>query len=277
MEKIGWESIPVDSNFLYSKLLFWGKKIGKIPRFNPKLEVSKLHEYSKKGYLFLKIEPNFTVTGDTLHYLKSHFTSDRWSLAPTKTSLIHLQPSIEELLMNLEKDTRYNVRLSERKGVKVREEADLKHFLPLYRETGQRGGFWIGDHQELEARWSVFAKAGKAKLFVAHQGKLALAAALVFYWEGRAYYLHAASSSSHRELMAPYLLLWEIIKASKKAGYETLDLEGLNDPRIPSTRRWQGFSLFKRGFGGTELTSPGSFSQIYNPILKIIFRIGNNF
>ena len=39
---------------------------------------------------------------------------------------------------------------------------------------------------------------------------------MVFIFNGKIYYPYGASSREHKELMAPNLLMWEIIKLGKK-------------------------------------------------------------
>lgn len=277
MESIGWEIDKLDNNYIYSRKVL-GRKIFKIPRFNSDLDLKKLDKWLKgQKTLFAKLEPDLFFPEKDFNSAFSilHSQVDNWSLAPSKTRVIGLSKPTTDLLMSMEKDTRYNIRLGIKKGVKVVENDHFNEFVTLYKETSKRAKFWMGSTKELEARWVVFHKNKKAKLFTAYLNKQPLASAMVFYWEKSAYYLHAASSSTHREVMAPYLLLWEIIKDSKKNGFKTLDLEGIYDPRMPSTKNWKGFTLFKKGFGGEEVTSVGSFSKAYNPIVKVILKLGN--
>jgi lipid II:glycine glycyltransferase (peptidoglycan interpeptide bridge formation enzyme) len=57
----------------------------------------------------------------------------------------------------------------------------------------------------------------------------------------------------------------------KKKGCKLLDLEGIYDPRNPVTKRWRGFTLFKRGFGGREVEYIGSFVKYPKLWSKILF------
>lgn len=277
MRTLGWKTEKIDGHYLYIySLLFL--KFTKVPRFTKDLDLQKLDRFLKtKGALLTKLEPDFSQKNISAKLAKADFKPDIWSLAPTKTIVIDLTPSEEELIRKMEKDTRYCVRSAEKKGVTVKENTNFEEFYILYQQTSKRGGFWIESKKNLAKRWEIFSEADKGKLFTAYLGKEPLATAMVLYHEKTAYYLYAGSSKTKREFFAPYLLLWEIIKNSKKEGFKYLDLEGIYDPRIPSTKSWQGFSHFKKGFRGEELTSEGTFTKVYNPVVRLIFEFSNRF
>lgn len=280
MQSLGWkvEELPTGHAFIRTLPLI-GSLI-KIPRINLPVSSKDLDQLAKKHRaLFIKIEPNVTLENLNSEIRKQFkdFQIDSWSLAPTKTIVLDLTPCEEEILKRMEKDTRYSIRLAERKGVKVSESDNFETFLKLYQKTAKRKGFWIGPTRDLKARWKSFSENNQGKLFFAYHSspKEPLAVAMVFFHEKTAYYYHAASSNQNRSLMAPYLLLWEIIKFAKKQNCTLLDLEGTHDPRIPSTKHWKGFTHFKRGFGGTEIQYFGSFTRYYNPLMKFLFKLGN--
>jgi len=307
LEKLGWEAKEIKNskfnpfdqlrvdpeqsrrikiqNYIYIKNLSFFGSILKAPKIDLPLPFSQIDIIAKeKKALFVKIEPNFPIN-NTGNYKKiyaslkrNQYSQDKWALTNTKTIQIDLRLSEEELLKNMEKDTRYSIKASQRKGVKISESRDFEAFLDLYRETARRNRFWIGPLKELKTKWEIFSKKTAATILFAYppnNSERLLAAAMVFFWDNISYYLHAASSAQKRDFFAPYLILWETIKLSKKRGCETLDLEGISDNRIPYTKKWQGFSHFKRGFGGKEVTFIGSFTKYYNPLVKLIFKLGS--
>ena len=309
LEKLGWEAKEIKNskfnpfdqlrvdpeqsrrikiqNYIYIKNLSFFGSILKAPKINPPIPFSKIDTIAKKNNaLFVKIEPNFPIN-NTGNYKKIYgllkrdrYTQDKWALTNTKTIQINLRLPEEELLKNMEKDTRYSIKASQRKGVEIRESCDFEAFLDLYRETARRNRFWVGPLKELKTRWEIFSKKEAATILFAYHKDTniqPLAAAMVFFWENISYYLHAASSAKKRDFFAPYLILWETIRLSKKRGCEILDLEGIEDSRIPYTKKWRGFSHFKRGFGGEEVTYIGSFTKYYNPLVKSLFKIGEIF
>ena len=111
----------------------------------------------------------------------------------------------------------------------------------------------------------------KAKLFFVKYENKYVGGAIVMFYEDTAYYLHGAMDREHKNLMAPYFMHWEIIRA----------LKGLNSKfNIPNSKfydfwgidskKWPGVTRFKLGWlgspkssdegGGGELKEyPGSF------------------
>jgi lipid II:glycine glycyltransferase (peptidoglycan interpeptide bridge formation enzyme) len=70
-------------------------------------------------------------------------------------------------------------------------------------------------------------------------------------------YLHGASSGTHREVMAPYLLHWSAILDAKAKGLMRYDFWGISNTK-PA---FAGITRFKCGFGGTEVSFPGTFDH----------------
>jgi lipid II:glycine glycyltransferase (peptidoglycan interpeptide bridge formation enzyme) len=281
LNDLGWTSEKLSEQQLVyiRKIPPFGSLI-KILRISPPVDFQKIDGLAKKhGALFVKLEPELERGGPekidgTIQ--ENGFHTDKWSLVPTKTIQIDLQKSEGELLKSLEKDTRYSIRLAQKNGITVKQTDDLPLFQELYRQTGKRQGFWIAE-KELQFLWQVFYPQKAATILTAFHNNEPLAAVLLLFYDKTSYYYHAASLHKERKLMAPYLLVWESIRLAKKRGCTLFDFEGIYDPRIPSTKRWQGFSHFKRGFGGKEVTHPGSFIKFYNPILKFIFWVGGLF
>jgi peptidoglycan pentaglycine glycine transferase (the first glycine) len=274
MEKIGWKIDPISDHHVYSKVIL-GKKISKVPRFSEKLDLKLIEKVP--SIMLVKIEPDFSVSEKKLPEIeKLGYRPDNWSLAPTRTFVIDLKPDTDTLLKNMEKDTRYSVRRSEREGVEVRQTDSFDDFLKMYQETGKRNHFWLGSQSEMRLRYEIFKKKGEVSIFTAFLKKTPLASSVVYYWGQKAHYLHAASSSEHRELMANYLMVWSVMQDAKKRGFRYLDLEGGVDPRMPSTKDWHGFSHFKKGFGGVEIGNLGSFSKARNPVLNFLWKHGKN-
>jgi lipid II:glycine glycyltransferase (peptidoglycan interpeptide bridge formation enzyme) len=230
----------------------------------------------EKKVVFAKIEPDVLTEEKEViqQLLENQFKPERWSLHPTKTIVVDLRKSEEELLSAMEKDTRYSIRASQRRGVRVVKSVDLERFLTLYRQTAARQKFWIAE-KELRLLWDIFSNEGKGFMLLAQWNKTDIAGCLILHYDRRAYYYHAASLRHLRELFAPYLLVWETMLQAKNLNLKELDLEGVLDPRIPSTSRWRGFSHFKKGFRGEEVELAGSFVKTYNPFAKLLFKFGN--
>lgn len=277
LEELGWHSHQLTStSFAYSKKIPLIGTIVKIPRISFPIPLKQIESLVKEiDPFFTKLEPSIQTNEKNLEKIlalikRSGFTKDNWSLSPTRTIQIDLTKSEDELLKTMEKDTRYSVRLALRRGVVVKQTDNLEEFKTLYYATAKRKGFWPAK-KELETVWKIFSKNKSASIISAYNDGEVLASTLLLYHEKRGLYYHAASAESHRELMAPYLLLWQSIRFLKKKGCKVIDLEGTYDPKNPVTKKWKGFTLFKKGFGGEEVEYIGSFVKYHKLWAKILF------
>jgi lipid II:glycine glycyltransferase (peptidoglycan interpeptide bridge formation enzyme) len=75
------------------------------------------------------------------------------------------------------------------------------------------------------------------------------------------------STEVGRKKSALNLVLWEGMKAGKQKGCLWFDFDGIFDDRYPGQKEWEGFTRFKKGFGGVERTYIGSFTKWF-PLLK---------
>lgn len=215
---------------------------------------------------FLRLEP-------FLSEMPAELSGMRRSAAqnPTTTVYLDLAPSEDELLAAMHEKTRYNARLAARKDVVVRtgtSEADFEAFLKLMDETASRDAFAQHDRAYLRATWDALSSSGMARLRLAeHEGDV-LAANLEIIFGDTATYLYGASSSVKRNLMAPYALQWEAIRAAKGEGHAWYDFWGANpaDPQAPGYKpSWEGITRFKNGWGGQTVSFAGTWDVPWKP------------
>ncbi|NIT03731.1 peptidoglycan bridge formation glycyltransferase FemA/FemB family protein [Candidatus Saccharibacteria bacterium] len=239
----------------------------------------EIDRIAKKNRAFLvKLEPPYQSPGYPVTRLPG-FEPDPTPNLPTKTIFVDLTKSEDELWANLSQDVRQSVRKARDMGLKVNiyrttdEDFDqaLINFHDLLKETGKRRRFWTPSLPQLREKAKAFGK--DTTLFLVQSGsKNPVAGALTLLWDGT----HSASSAEGQRLFAPYLLLWEtILYLKKKRGAKYHDLAGIHDPRYPKlTKRWGGFTLFKRKFGGREVEYPRPLVRYFGWPTKLIFNLG---
>ncbi len=172
---------------------------------------------------------------------------------PTNTIFLDLRKSNEKLLENMKAKTRYNIRLSGRKGIRVRNYGpeNLDKWYELYRETADRNHITLHSrkyfHHVLSAGYADDPI--DARLLMADYNGEYLAALFLVLSEKRGTYLYGASSGKMRNMMATYALQWEAINFSRKAGCMEYDMFGVAPNPDPSHPLY-GLYRFKAGFGG---------------------------
>lgn len=176
-----------------------------------------------------------------------------------KTYWIDLTLSEEDLLKRMHPKCRYNIRLAEKHGVVV-SEGNIDEYLTLMKKTLKRQKIYA--HSEKYHR--ELAKLDFVKLFKAEYKGVVVASWMIFTWKDFVYYAYGAFDEEYKNLMAPVLGLWEIIKWAKGAGFKKLDLWGAEEGR--------GFSRFKEQFGPELVEMVGTY-DLPNSWIYPLFRV----
>lgn len=198
-----------------------------------------------------------------------NFNSVNWNLRkaqtnilPSNTLYLDLRPEINSILERMKPKTRYNIKLSQKKGVTVRiaDLKDLNIWYDLYTETAIRNGIFLNDIKYFEAILTTKADATKSPAevyyLIAEIDHKPLAAMFLIISGNRGSYLYGASSTNNRNYMATYSLQWEAIKISKAKGCKEYDMFGIS-PKKDTTHPLYGLYEFKTGFGGEVFHSLG--------------------
>lgn len=173
------------------------------------------------------------------------------------------------------RDARAELRRARREGVQTSvsrgyPSADLEVFGELLSETSARAGFRVRSRSFLAALAAqLAADEGWFLALSRHEGR-PLSGAIVARVGDRAFYLYAASTRDP-ELAArrgPYATMGGLMAALGEAGVRCLDLWGVREKDDPAggLAEWEGFSLFKRRFGGQPLRHPGTFDMVLDPL-----------
>jgi lipid II:glycine glycyltransferase (peptidoglycan interpeptide bridge formation enzyme) len=212
--------------------------------------------------------------------MRMNFGTTRWNLrkAPVdvtvaNTCVIDLDGEEDHLLSRMKPKTRYNIRLAERKGVRVQLAPvdKLPIFYQLYCQTAQRNGFHPSDYQYFSA---LFSEKGKQSsmpeiiLLLATHQRDALAGAIIALSEKRALFLHGASSNHKREFMAPYAMHWKAILYAQARQCHSYDMGAISPSDDPG-HSFYGMYRFKTGFGGRIVHNSGSWDY---PISEDVYR-----
>ncbi len=186
-------------------------------------------------------------------------------ILPPDTITLDLHGDEESLLARMRPKTRYNIGLSVRRGVRVREGGgkDLGIWQQLYNQTARRNGILAHGSRYFESLLSIGKTDAEAKLLIAEKNGKPLAAMFLSSSADRATYLYGASSGEKRSLMAPYALQWEAIRQARKNGCTSYDLFGIA-PRPDPEHPLYGLYRFKSGFGGTMIHRQGAWDYPYD-------------
>jgi lipid II:glycine glycyltransferase (peptidoglycan interpeptide bridge formation enzyme) len=203
-----------------------------------------------KEYMFVRFEPDSSGGIPAFAGMSVKRVLD---VQPSHTFYTELQQDEKELFAAMHPKTRYNIRLALKKEMSfLYNDTDSDSFISLMKETSARDGF----SSHAADYYKKMVESGVARLATIKDSGELLAAGIFAQFGDTMTYLHGASSSNKRELMAPYALHWEMMMFAKGQGLKHYDWHGVD------SNKWPGFTRFKRGFGGHDIIYPGTFDLI---------------
>lgn len=217
----------------------------------------------KENAIFLRFESQFEFQSSIINcQSKIAKTID---VQPSKTLILDLDKSEDELLKKMHQKTRYNIRLAEKRGVKIMEagKSQFEDFWNLMQETSKKDNFRLHNKKY----YQKMLDQPLIKLFLAKYKNHTIAANIVVFFKNTATYLHGASSFEYRNVMAPYILQWHCIKLAKKLGHKYYDFYGIDE------KKWPGVTRFKNGFSGNKIQYPGTFDLVFNKKWYLFYKI----
>jgi len=221
----------------------------------------------KEQCIFVRVRPQLLESESSI----KQFSSLGFIPAPTHlhaqlTSQLDITKSEDELMAGMRKATRYEIRKAEKLGIKVVSYSDtkfLKEFYDLQVMTAKRQGFVPFSYEFLKNQFEVFSENGLALLYRAEFEGTILAEAFVIFYNNEAVYHYGASTDEGRKYPGAYLIQWEAIKEAKRRGIKRYNFWGVS-PQGNEHHRFSGLSLFKRGFGGEDVSYLPAHDYVIN-------------
>ncbi len=255
-----------------------GPVTGDAEQLAPFLEQLKQHARTR-GAFVLKLEPDWqsNSVGDTpLHETKFQTTLE--TIQPPATIHLDLTADLETILARMKSKWRYNIRLSEKKNIRVRagDVSDFDAFYALMQLTGERDHFAIHSKNYYRTAFELLQARDHVCLFIAEYEKTPLAMIFVTALAHEAIYLYGASSNEERNRMPNHALHWAAIQWAKARGCTHYDLWGIpenvsqtnDDANLPSS-----LYQFKQGFGGSIVRYIGAWDYVFNTGLHKLYRL----
>lgn len=180
---------------------------------------------------------------------------------PRHTVIVALA-SDEEMLDSFKPKHRYNVRLALRRGVGVEVGADAAELWRQSQGTAQRQDISLPAEAQYRRRLDLLEH---CRTYVArHEGE-AVAAIMVAWFGGRAYYLFGGSLDRKRQLMPTYAVQWAAMRDAARCGCRDYDLWGVPPSEDDTEHPWHGLWQFKTGFGGELIEYCGAWDFVLRP------------
>ena len=205
-------------------------------------------------------------------------------IQPPDSTLVDLTGTEEKILEKMHSKWRYNIRLSERKGVVVHRylgndinlSEKLDKFYELTKITNARDGnashakaYYLDLIKSSAEEISKVRDVPVISLYIAeHEGE-EIASIMTLFSHDEAIYLYGASSNNKRNLMPNHLLQWTAMKDAKAYGSKFYDMYGMPPEGKDENHPMHGLYMFKANFGGKNIHRTGSWDiplkAIYHP------------
>ncbi len=204
-------------------------------------------------------------------FLDAGFIQTGRNVQPEYKLLYDLDQDLDDLILLAKKNTRYNVRLAEKKGVIVKEyfyedeifEEKINIFYELIKETQKRAkGYPARSQSYYKSLFELFAGTKSIVLTEASFQGDVIAMNISLRTSSWSSSFYAGSNRLHPNLKAMYLLRWKSIESAKNFGSKLYDFWGF----VPNSTQHQGYSDQKLSFGGTQISTYGVLSFPLNPV-----------
>jgi hypothetical protein len=222
----------------------------------------KLVEKSKElGFAYVKVAPDWVERPEW--GVESALADEGWQMLPERRSTLRLdlKPATDELLQSFRKDTRFNIRRSERQGVVIRraqDERDIQEFERIYFAMAGMKHFPAEEpgHFSHVLRLIVKEK-DRGALVLASKDATPLGGVLVVRAGQRGWGVFSATVKD-TGLTAGHLLQWGAIQWAKEHGCVEYDFGGYREGIHT------GPASFKRGFCEAVVHFAPNYKYILN-------------
>ena len=229
----------------------------------------KIAETAKKEKcVFVRIRPQLIRDTETMQLLKDlGLKIAPMHLAAEHTVIIDLRKTEDELLADMRRQTRYEVRRALKQGIIVEKdnsEEIFKEFRKVQASTAKRQGFVPPNLKTLLAEREAFGNQIAIYTAKTSEGK-PIAYGMIIKDGKEGDYYEAASTELNRKMPGAYALLWQAMRDLKADGYERFNLWGIAPPGQPN-HRYAGVTTFKTGFGGKVVEYVPAHDMVINKI-----------
>ena len=218
------------------------------------LAMAEIYRYAKQNNcVFVRFRPNLEETPENRTLIESlPSLSASYFLHAENTIFVDLTQPEEDLLKNMRRQTRYEVRRSEKLNFKVKKSNTpeiLREFHQIQAETAKRQGFIPPRRKDLNAYAKAFGS--DLQIYRATLDGKPVAYGLVLTDTLEGDYFEAASTELNYKFPGAYALQWHVMKDLKKQGKLRYNLWGIA-PAGQKNHKFAGVTTFKSGFGGEK-------------------------
>lgn len=206
--------------------------------------------------VFVRVRPQLEESEKSLKLFKNlGFRKAPYYLSVEHAGVLDLEKSEEELLKGMRQRLRRALRKADKNDITVEtstDPADITEFYQIQLQTAKRHDFTYFGEDFLKKQFEAFAADDSAVLYTArYQGEVLAQNFMIFYGNEASYHYGVSTELGTRLSGAP-LLHMQAMRDARERGIKRYNFWGIVDEN-DTKHRFYGVSVFKRGFGVTDL------------------------
>ena len=226
-------------------------------------------------------------TVSSVKKLHLNIRKNKVDIQPPDSTQVDLTLSTDDILEKMHSKWRYNIRLSERKGVTIKKytgdslnlSEKVDRFYELTKETNARDGnsshaksYYLDLLKYSAERIKEGEDCPLVTLYIAEHEGDEIASIMTLFSHDEAIYLYGASSNKKRNLMPNHLLQWTAMQDAKNYGSKYYDMYGMPPEGKNENHPMHGLYMFKANFGGKNIHRAGTYDV---PLKKTVYKLFN--
>ncbi len=176
--------------------------------------------------------------------------------------------TMDELMMKMNRDTRYYLRYPEKKGVVCKNLGleGLDDFYRIYSETGVRQHFTVRPKEYFVKMLTGLGDNCRLYMCYSPDGE-ALCGGVAVQYAGTTSHVYGCSNEKMRNLRPTYLLQKYLMQWAIEGGCHTYDMQGVA-PRPEDSEALYRILDFKSNFTGEVVETAGEFKIVFDPLYE---------
>ncbi|KAB1644526.1 MULTISPECIES: lipid II:glycine glycyltransferase FemX [unclassified Pseudoclavibacter] len=233
-----------------------------------------------RGAVFVRVEPvgvDEQAESDAKQVLTRRGYHRVHHVQPEDTWRLDLSVGHDAILKGIRGGQRRAYQSAERHGVVVRASTDphdVRLLTDLMGQVSERKDIHLRDAEYIADQAAALMPSGTAKLYLATVDGAIAAASLAYDHGDTRYYAHAGADYQYRKQAANVVLLVQMILDAQADGKKWFDFYGIAPDDAPADHPWQGFTKFKKSFGGQARHYLGTWEKPVRPLHYWIYETG---
>ena len=217
--------------------------------------------------VFVRVRPQLESSAKSLELFKSlGFKKSPIYLSVEHAGILDLHKSEEEIMNGTRERLRRALKKAAKNDIQVEASTnpeDIHEFYKIQLQTARRHDFISFSEDFLIKQFKAFASTGNVVLYTARYEGEILAQNFIIFYGNEASYHYGVSTELGTKLSGAPLLHMQAMRDARERGVMRYNFWGIVD-EDDTKHRFYGVSIFKRGFGVTDLKYTPAHDLVIN-------------